>query len=138
MSFFKKLKEFFLGKPADETVLVEAPYKLELPANAVPIVAATAPAKSAGKAPAKAKAPKKPAADKAAAPKPATAKKAAAKKAPAAKAEVKAEATATASTFKAVDLENKSKNELLELAKQNGTKVNAHMGKAAIIAKLVK
>jgi hypothetical protein len=43
-----------------------------------------------------------------------------------------------APTFMATELETKSKNELLELAKEHGAKVNARMGKAAIIAKLVK
>lgn len=130
MSIFKKIAEFFIGtKPVESTA--QAPYKVEAStldnidpytgfsginpnavtdANVVPIG--------------------RPAAM--------TAKKAV----PATpKVKVKKVQTApivVAPKFRAVDLETKSKNELLDLAKQQGAKVNARMGKAAIIAKLVK
>lgn len=139
MSFLKKISDFLFGaKPTTQEA--EAPYKLEAPkveqdpytgfvVNKVSdfeqrkwdeSVAKVEPAKTAPAA--------------------MTAKpKKAAKKAPKVKVEkVQTAPVVVAPKFKAVDLESKSKTELLEIARQHGQKVNARMGKAAIIAKLVK
>jgi len=138
MSIFKKIAEFFTGtKPADESA--HAPYKVEAStldnidtytgmrgaspdavtkANAAPVA--------------------KPAVKPAVKPAAMTAKKAAPAQPNVKVKKVQTAPIVVAPKFKAVDLETKSKNELLDLAKQQGAKVNARMGKAAIIAKLVK
>lgn len=126
MSIFKKIAEFFTGtKPVESAA--QAPYKVEASTldnvdtytgfsgtkpDAVTVANSAPVAKSTAK--------REPAALKVKVKK------------------VQTLALVIAPKFKAADLENKSKNELLDLARQQNAKVNARMGKAAIIAKLVK
>jgi hypothetical protein len=118
MSFFKKIAEFFSAKkPESNTPESNVQLDKVTQASNVPVskesieVSATLKKQS----------------------KPAT------KRAPKVKVQkVETSPIIVAPKFKSVDLETKSKNELLELAKEHGAKVNARMGKAAIIAKLVK
>lgn len=127
MSLFTKLTEFFLGKkeqpavvapPAVEPVAVAAPVKAAKPAKkSAPVL--SFPKQEKAKAQ-----PKKEAA------KPVQTKKATDK--------VVTAPIVIAPRFNAIDLEKSSKNELLDLAREHGIKVNARMGKATIIAKLVK
>jgi hypothetical protein len=134
MSFLKKISDFLFGaKPTTQEA--EAPYKLEAPKVEQDPYTGFVIAKKEDNIAAANSAPiTKPA------PAAMTAKpKKAAKKAPKVKVEkVQTAPVVVAPKFKAVDLESKSKTELLEIARQHGQKVNARMGKAAIIAKLVK
>ena len=134
MSIFKKIAEFFTGtKPADTSA--QAPYKVE--ASTLENID-TYTGFSGAKPDAVAKANAAPVAKPAAKPAAMTAKKAAPAQPKVKVKKVETAPIVVAPKFKAVDLETKSKNELLDLAKQQGAKVNARMGKAAIIAKLVK
>jgi fructose-1,6-bisphosphatase/sedoheptulose 1,7-bisphosphatase-like protein len=123
MSFLKKISDFLFGaKPTTQEA--EAPYKLEASKVEQDPYTGFVITKEEDKVAAAAM----------------TAKpKKAAKKAPKVKVEkVQTAPVVVAPKFKAVDLESKSKTELLEIARTHGQKVNARMGKAAIIAKLVK
>ena len=134
MSIFKKIAEFFTGtKPADASA--QAPYKVEVSTlDNIDVYTGFSGAKPDAVAKANAAPVTKPVAKPAAM----TAKKAAPKQPKVKVQKVQTAPIVVAPKFKAVDLETKSKNELLDIAKQQGAKVNARMGKAAIIAKLVK
>lgn len=131
MSIFKKIAAFFTGtKPVDASA--QAPYKVE--ASTLDNFDTYTGMRGASYADPVAKANTLPI------PKPAamTAKKVVPAQPKVKVKKVQTSTIVVAPKFKAVDLETKSKNELLDLAKQQGAKVNARMGKAAIIAKLVK
>lgn len=134
MSFLKKISDFLFGaKPTTQEA--EAPYKVEAPKIEQDPYTGFVIAKEEDKVAAVNSAPVTKATPAAITAKP----KKAAKKAPKVKVEkVQTAPVVVAPKFKAVDLESKSKTELLEIARQHGQKVNARMGKAAIIAKLVK
>jgi hypothetical protein len=134
MSFLKKISDFLFGaKPTTQEA--EAPYKLEASKVEQDPYTGFVITKEEDKVAAANSAPVAKAAPAAMTAKP----KKAAKKAPKVKVEkVQTAPVVVAPKFKAVDLESKSKTELLEIARTHGQKVNARMGKAAIIAKLVK
>ena len=135
MSIFKKIAEFFTGtKPADTPA--QAPYKVE--ASTLDNIDTYTGMRGASYADPVAKANAAPVAKSTAKPAAMTAKKTAPAQPKVKVKKVQTAPIVVAPKFKAVDLETKSKNELLDLAKQQGAKVNARMGKAAIIAKLVK
>lgn len=136
MLIFKKIAEFFTGtKPVDASA--PDPYKAKISAS---FDANTHTGISGARMNALIKANEVPIASAAPLPAPIMAKEKNATL-PTPKVKVKKVETApivVAPKFNSVDLESKSKTELLDLAKQQGAKVNARMGKAAIIAKLVK
>jgi hypothetical protein len=141
MSILKKISDFLFGaKPTQEA---EAPYKVEAPVQQDPMTGLVYNNVAEQRAWDKSMENLKAEQEQKAAPAAMTAKKSskkpAAKKQPKVKVEkVQTAPVVVAPKFKAVDLESKSKSELLEIARQHGQKVNARMGKAAIIAKLVK
>lgn len=146
MSLFTKLTEFFLGKKEQPQVVAPQPVA-EPVVEAAPVKAAKTSKKSAPvlsfPKQEKAKAQPKKETAKPAPPAGTIRKESAAPKKPAAPKKEASDKVVTAPIviaprFNAIDLEKSSKNELLDLAREHGIKVNARMGKATIIAKLVK